>query len=431
METYFKTTRIRILYSVILSSFMIVAILLASAVNAQEVSSPERTVVHQDESAALAQHIAILARETGLPLERVESAIMFQQAFSAYTGELFTRYADQISVVWTEPVPGTTGYIQFVDAIPPTVGTWEFRSPGNVVLLEGGMITLADHKRRAELTAVALADLGYQNAITFFDPFDQVIQIELQIPEGVAPPSTSELVGAVQNRVHADTNESGEPQMRDRAAIVQAHDLELTILTGSGPIINLQSSRGGNWLLDDGIRECTSGWSVSGPFGDGIITAGHCYGLNQFEAPGIAPYDMDFRDQEYGLGGDVEYHTTEREELAEFYADEISIRNVTDIQVTNEMPGKSVCFYGRASNNRTCNHTVEAIGCTVLSGGTIEVGNLARASNDSGIQGDSGGGWSISTKAWGVYHGEDADNKSYFTPIQEVQNAHGVTIKTK
>lgn len=283
---------------------------------------------------------------------------------------------------------------------------------------------MADHFRRAELATEALIDLGYQNAITFFDPIDKVIRIELQIPEGASQPNELDLVGAVQNRVRADQDIQG------RAAMVDALDLELTVITGSGPIITLEHSRGGNWLRDDGVRECTSGWSVSGPDGNGIITAGHCSGLNEFEQPGVTPYSMSWKDQEYGADGDVEYHTTDHSEYAEFYADSTNVRDVNGIKTTSTMVGNSVCVYGRSSNNRTCNHTVEAVDVTVLANGSVEVGNLARASNATTTGGDSGGGWSWGTTAWGVHHGQ-AGGKGYFTPVEEAQNALNVTILTK
>ncbi|MCG8349907.1 MAG: S1 family peptidase [Chloroflexales bacterium] len=305
----------------------------------------------------------------------------------------------------------------------------------NVILIGQGMISMADHQRRAELTAYALEDLGYQNFITFFDVSNEVIQIELQMPEGSPQPEMAGLVEAVQTRLQAEQNQGVVSQLQGRAAIIETRDLKLTMLTGSGPIVEKQCmseigcARGGNWLHDDGVRECTSGWSVSGPAGDGIITAGHCTGLNQFEEGRGNIFSMNYQYQEYGLGGDVEYHTTAEEEVPEFFIEESAMRLVVDIKTTNSMVGNSVCFYGRSSNTRTCNHVVEDVGVTVKANNEVLVGNLARASNSSAIGGDSGGGWSMYNSAWGVHHGIDASSNGYFTPVEEAQNALGVTIK--
>jgi hypothetical protein len=56
-------------------------------------------VVRQDESVALPPDIALTAMLTGLPVESVERAIAFQQAFAKYVDELIVRFLDQISAV--------------------------------------------------------------------------------------------------------------------------------------------------------------------------------------------------------------------------------------------------------------------------------------------------------------------------------------------
>ena len=95
---------------------------------------------------------------------------------------------------------------------------------------------MADHARRAELAGKALVDEGYRNFLTFFDPIDKVIRIELRLPEGTAQPSKLDILGAVQNRVRA--------RLQGRAATVDALNLELTVITGSGPIITNNHSQG-------------------------------------------------------------------------------------------------------------------------------------------------------------------------------------------
>ena len=100
------------------------------------------------------------------------------------------------------------------------------------------MISMADHSRRAELAAEALVDLGYRNFVTNFDPIDKVIEIELMLPEGVSQPSRLDLVGPVLDRLRADRAQSGEARFQGGA--VDALDLELTVITGSGPIVTLE-----------------------------------------------------------------------------------------------------------------------------------------------------------------------------------------------
>ena len=226
----------------------------------------EPDVVRQDESAALETDTALAARQLGLPAESVERAIEFQQAFGKYVDELIVRFPDQISAVWTEPVPNARGHVRFTGEVPPEVTAEIERQglldPNNVVIAGGGLISMADHSRRSELAHEALVDLGYRNFMTAFDPIDNVISIELQLPEGASRPSKLDLVGAVRDRVRAERYQSGEARFQGRASTVDALDLELTIITGSGPIITLEPTRGG--IVEDqaGVAEAVEGPSA-------------------------------------------------------------------------------------------------------------------------------------------------------------------------
>lgn len=396
----------------------------------EDTSKP--AVVTQDERAARAADIALMAKDTGYPIAAVEQAVAFQEAFGNYADDLLERYPNQISSVRTEPLPSALGYIQFVKDVPAEVieelSSDRALNLSRVILTGDGKYSMEENFRRAELASAALMDLGYRNSITFFDPVSKKIQVEVLLSAQVLRPSESGIVNAMRSRIQTD-QQKAENQLQGRAAEFDTADLVLTIFTGEGPIVTLLHSRGGNWLRDDGVNECTSGWSVSGPNGDGIITAGHCNGLNQFVEPGVAPYSMTWRSQVINASGDVEYHTTSHIEPDDFYSDATTIRDVTGIKTTNTMVGSAVCFYGRASNVRTCDHEIEAIDVNVMMDGTL-VGDQARASNDSAIGGDSGGGWSVGNTAWGVQSSHDNNDNSYFTPVQQAQTALGVTVKT-
>ena len=83
-------------------------------------------------------------------------------------------------------------------------------------------------------------DLSRRHISWIFDPIDNVISFELQLPEGASQPSELDLVRAVQDRVRADRDQSGEARFQGRAATVNALDLELIVITGSGPIVTLE-----------------------------------------------------------------------------------------------------------------------------------------------------------------------------------------------
>ena len=104
--------------------------------------------------------------------------------------------------------------------------------------------------------------------------------MELLLEEASPRPTKSDIVATVRQFV-----ESSE-ELEGRASEVVASDnIALTVLRGSGPFITLEHSRGGNWLLTDGDYTCTSGWSVEGDDGDGIMTAARCDDMDEFEEP--------------------------------------------------------------------------------------------------------------------------------------------------
>ena len=188
-------------------------------------------LVHQTPDDTPNPDDAILAAETGLPIERIASAMASQESFGDYAHELIRQFPDQISAVWMDSPPGTEGpntrgNIRFTGTIPTDIKTID-----NVVLTGDGLISMADHKRRAEIAARALSDLGYNNFLTAFDPRENVIHIELLLPEGAMQPSKSDIIPAVRQHIGRDL------ELQGRAAQVEAIDLELTVLRGSGPFL--------------------------------------------------------------------------------------------------------------------------------------------------------------------------------------------------
>jgi len=404
----------------------------ASAADEGEVDAPGGEV-RQEGSAAFAADLALVVAETGLSPAAVEGSLRFQDQFAGYAQRVSERYPGEISGIWTDPLPMARGHIRFKDSTPTDFASALAPGDLDVVVDDGGTMSLEEQHERARVVFDALVLLGHRNVVTFYSQDENQIRVELQLPAASSQPTAAELAKVVQ--VFQDSGLPGKlslpDTLTDRASEFRASDLDVVLFGGSGPLVETAHTRGGNWLRDDGVRECTSGWSVSGAGGPGITTAGHCAGLNQFEEPGVAPYGMTFKDQSWLEGGDVEWHTTTHAEFDDFYADAVNIRDVEDVRATNTMVGNTVCMYGRMSNVRTCNHTVEAVFVNVLADGNVPVGELARTTNNSAVRGDSGGGWSFNFTAWGVTHGFDANGKSYFTTAREAESQLAVAILTQ
>ena len=394
---------------------------LASAAWAHETPGVQK----QDSQAAMQADVQHLAVGLELPYGVAAQAIAFQEEFAAYVENLSNQYPNQISRIWRDPAPAKKGYIEFVGQVPP------INPMAGVHFLANGLITQMDHSYRAELAAQGLKEAGFRNFATFFDPVLDKIYVEMMVPQGAPQPQFQTVLQVVQQKIWLDQ------QLFGAALEVAPHDLHLGILVSDDPIYAFDHTRGGNWLLDDSTptnlnRECTSGWVVEGPDGDGIVTAGHCNGLNEFEEANGTIFDIDWQDQELDKG-DAEYHTSPTHiDLHEFWASSTELRDVESTKATLWMSvGDSVCVYGRSSNVRVCTHTIDAKNVTVVYTGGLTIRKLVRMNGDSTIGGDSGGGWSWGTKAWGVHSGSSTGlgTRSYFTPIRRVEKELNVDVK--
>ena len=410
------------------------ALLLTSPLSVLADDDHSHEQVYQTQAQAVYQDVEILADQSGLLVADVEKAIAFQTRFSELAQKINERFPDKISGLWVEPVPSTQGHMRFKGKIPNEIRALlkEHSLETKVKMRGNDKLSLGDQLRRVNIMAQSLLDMGYKNAMTAFNQQTQTIESTVQLGIGKAKPNKKALVAQMRKQLQQHKGQKEESRFVDNRALeFSEEELSLKAVSGYAPMITFEHSRGGNWLRDDGFRECTSGWAVSGGSGDGIITAAHCTGLNQFEEPGVPLYSMTWRGQHLGPLGDTEYHTTTHIEPAEFYASSGQIREVNAWHWTWSMPGSAVCRYGRSSNIRTCNHTVLNIGVTVNQNGTL-VGSMVTASNHSGIGGDSGGGWSWGNTAWGIHSGSIWNGTtSVFTPIYEGMISVGTFIKTQ
>ncbi|MFC3195787.1 S1 family peptidase [Marinicella sediminis] len=369
---------------------------------------------------AVFEDTRLLAKERGVNIKDVRQALAFQDQFASYFAELLEKYPNQIARVWLEPAPYQDAHIQFVGKAPA------IQAPANVNLFGGGSYSMQEQQERAALLSKLLRANNHSNFLTYFDQQSGQIKLEMKTSRAAKAMSLTDLsdtLSAGFNGLDMDDNRL--------AKSLSINDIDYEVIIGEGEIYDFDYARGGEWLTDDGGKECTSGWAVSGPNGNGIITAAHCTGLNGLDHHyTTSDPTMTFRSQERG-NGDVEYHTTSHSEVAEYYAREDEVRDVTGIKWTILMlPGQSVCEYGRSDNVRSCNHDVIATGVTTTFTDGVTVSNLVRVSGDDSIGGDSGGPWSWGTVAWGVHSGSNGST-SVFTPVQRAQSELNVTILTQ
>ena len=199
------------------------------------------------------------------------------------------------------------------------------------------------------------------------------------------------------------------------------------------PNVHDEAAFGGMWVRDDGVNECTSGWSVrnlnTGALG--VSTAGHCAGINQINHPGHGVHNLNFQSQHRGQWGDVEWHTSPQPEPDDFYADAATIRDVAAVEARGNITvGESVCQYGRSSNDRDCSLEVQDVSQACTNSGVFN-NRLVLMNGDTAIGGDSGGGWSFGNTAYGGHKGNcnpDFPNRDAWSVAALFDEAIGVRV---
>ena len=100
----------------------------------QDPEHEDPNVVRQNPDSSPSPDSAIIAAETGLPVDQIVKALAFQDEFSAYAGELISSFPGQISAIWMDsPLsgigPNTRGNIRFVGEVPSEAMFKEKRPP--------------------------------------------------------------------------------------------------------------------------------------------------------------------------------------------------------------------------------------------------------------------------------------------------------------
>ena len=375
---------------------------------------------HVSKETAIYQDSQLLAKERGISTREVAASLAFQNEFEAFFKETLKAYPNQIARVWVEKVPHQEAHIQFVGDMP------NVKTNLNIHVSDGGLFSFQEQEQRAAALTELLKSNDESNFLTYFDHQSGQIKLEMKSINR-AQAMSSEALDQMLIRATSQLDTDEKSLLKG----LTIEDIDYEVVEGSGEIYDFDWARGGEWLNRNNSNMCTSGWAVSGPNGNGIVTAAHCTGLDELDHHyTTSDPTMTFRSQERG-NGDVEYHTTSHTEVAEYYAREDEVRDVTGIKLTWLMfAGQSVCEYGRSDNVRSCNHDVISNNVTATFTDGVTVSNLVRVTGDDSIGGDSGGPWSWGTVAWGVHSGSNGST-SLFTPVQRAQSELNITILTQ
>ncbi|AOE49419.1 hypothetical protein [Kangiella sediminilitoris] len=241
-RSMFKGTKLKMLTSAIALA------LTTSVASADEGTDQDLSGVKKQTSAeAFEADVAILSREKGVDKASVARAMKFQEKFESQAAELMAKFPNKISRIWLEPAPSQMAHIQFVGRVPAV------QLPANVSAKGGGRFSLQENIQRAEHIADVLKKSGKRNFMTYFDARTGKVKVEMAMPNPAKGPNKAQVLELLQRNAKRDLD-----MPRGLQAIAEG-DIDLDVIQSEDEIYTFEHSRGGNWLRDDGFRECTSG----------------------------------------------------------------------------------------------------------------------------------------------------------------------------
>lgn len=363
----------------------------------------------QTEAESLLEDLRLVAKARGWTLAEARADYVAAEAIGAVAAKLAEKRPDIFIGSVLSAKPGGRPMLYVKGEADQDVYDLLAEAPLKIQLVDRQPYSFAELEQRNIQVHNLLAEQGYDEIATSFD-----------FQKG----------GAIQAMV---ARKEGAPAFAAQALAELPSSLRDTVelIVSDKPVAQDFYAYGGMAVHDDGVFECTAGWSVRNNAGTtGVTTAGHCTGINQIMHPGIGLHSMTHQAEHRGAWGDIEWKTTVALETAQFYASAGSVRNVTSIEPRASISvGESICFYGRSSNSRDCSFDVAAtsVSCTVNG---VFNNRLVRMNGNSAIPGDSGGGWSFNYRAYGSVKGI-CGGGSVFSVADLYDEALGVTVLTQ
>ncbi len=356
--------------------------------------------VTQDAAEALASDLEAIREAHGWSTEQVAAYEASEAALDAVSELVSTNYPTAFigSVIADDPTDPPTAYVKGI--APADVRALAIEL--GVKLVEKQPYSLDTLDVRLAVVHEAVLSTGFENVVVSAD-----IEREGAITVAVTASSRADL----------DLILTGiAPEIAN----------DITIIAGADPVVEEHGAFGGMFLDDGALFLCTSGWTVQKLSNGvrGVTGAGHCAGVDRIRHPSIVWHTAVATLGHVGQWGDVGWFTTSLNEADDFYADQFNeIRDVTAVEPrANISVGESICVYGRASNSRNCQLRVENpnVYCGVPQ-------KLVQMNGEVTINGDSGGGWSTGTKAYGSTVGT-CFNKDSFSVADLYDEALGVAV---
>jgi len=376
---------------------------------------------------------ATIAGEGGISVDAALGRIRFQEAVDHFVGSLPSELLNE-AYAGGQMLGGESpgAILRFKGDVPQSViGALEESGLEGVVLEGGYDFSQFELQRYTQEAHEGLVALGFTSVVSRFDTITQVVELEV-----VQRPELSDLTGLIlveAVRESAPVTDILGPSAPTPELVIREHAVD------SAPLVQPEHTYGGAGMRDDGVFECTSGFTVVNSAGtEGVLTASHCEGINQIDQNNtsggvVATYSAPFVDETLpeGTWGDIEWHTTSHNEYGQFWATNSQKRGVSGrIANVNIDVNDSVCRYGRLSQNQDCGTVTNTSINTSFTwnGQTVTTYDLVEVKDILTQGGDSGGPYYLSQTAWGIHQGTLSGGRRAFSKIQNAESAFNVTI---
>lgn len=385
--------------------FMGVATIVAASV-LQPVGAAAQTDKRVDQETAELSDARLIAEQNDWGLDETLKHMQAQESFGNLLVRLSEKYPESYAGGIFAEGPGAASIVRFVGKVPQEAAE-EAERAGIRVEFEGNAkySEAALQERSRKVHDYLLRELGYKEVVTAVTTTDD------GVIASVVGDSRRDL------KLPAELQEGVQVTEYEESVAMDEH------------------TRGGARVLDDGVFECTSGFTVRSTNGvTGVLTAGHCNGINQYQQPsnGLV-YGLTHQAQHISTFGDVEWKTSPHIEPAEFFARANERRDVNSVLAFGGLPVNSFsCVYGRASNLRACDQVFSTFVTVTVNGNTASF--LFAMDNDNTIGGDSGGPWSFGTIADGIHKGDatiGGGRRNVWSQASLLPLSLGVSVRTQ
>jgi streptogrisin C len=382
-----------------------VAALLWTTATATPALAGASGVRFQSAQEAFATDLALFARSQGWTVEQARAQHEAAERIGRVQQEVASRFPDAYVGGVLSSQPGGAPRLLLKGTANAAVR--QLARQSGLVLADRQPYSLRELETQAAKAHSLLARMGYQSVATAVDIDTASIEVTVSRAAGL-PASAATLRAA--------------PGLTDAPA-----GLRLSFV--DGPVMTPQLVFGGQELRDDGVFQCTTGWSLTGA---GVTTAAHCPdGINQV-VDGALVHSIGHFGEHLGAFGDVALLNSGLAEPDDFFATANVIRDVAAVEPAAGLTvGEQVCVFGRGSGVRSCTTIHRTSVSGTLSGVTVQrmVATVAAPT----VGGDSGGGWSRNNTAFGSHVGTatfDGALRSVFSVADFYDEALGVTVRT-